>query len=227
MGHVNLGLGLIWYANFLLAITCHEAAHAWAADRGGDETAQSEGLVTVDPRPHMRREPFGTILVPIISYFLNGWMIGWGSAPYNPYWADRFPRRAAWMALAGPAANLALALIAIILMYLGISLGILTPSTTWRFEGIIAPASPAFGGIASMLSIMFCLNVLLCAFNMLPLPPLDGIKVLGLFTNEVTAARLREVGNDPTYSLIGILVAWHVFDYVWQPVFRIAARLIP
>jgi hypothetical protein len=102
----------LWYAAFLLSLTCHEAAHAWAARRGGDDTAYLAGQVTLNPVPHVIREPFGTVLVPLLTYFTNGWMMGWASAPYDPRWEARHPRRAAAMSAAGPAANLLLALLA-------------------------------------------------------------------------------------------------------------------
>src|SRR5690242_15690614 len=100
----TLAIGLLWYVVFLLSTTCHEAAHALAAKRGGDLTAFHGGQVTLDPWPHVRREPFGMVLVPILSFLTGGWMMGWASAPYDPLWSQRCPHRAARMALAGPAA---------------------------------------------------------------------------------------------------------------------------
>ena len=67
-------LGPLWYIVFLLAITCHEAAHALAAKLGGDDTAYEAGQVSLNPVPHIRREPFGTVVVPLLSYFLGGAM---------------------------------------------------------------------------------------------------------------------------------------------------------
>ncbi len=81
----------LWYAMFLLSITCHEAAHAFAAYRGGDLTAYREGQVTLNPLPHMRREPFGTIAIPFVTFLWMGWMMGWASAPYDPSWEARHP----------------------------------------------------------------------------------------------------------------------------------------
>src|SRR5688572_31775898 len=102
----------IWYLVFVFSTTCHEAAHAWAAHRGGDPTAYADGHVSLDPLPHIRRSPMGMVVIPIISFLMGGWMIGWASVPLNPEWARQYPRRAALMSLAGPAANLTLALVA-------------------------------------------------------------------------------------------------------------------
>jgi hypothetical protein len=84
----TLAVGLLWYVVFLLSTTCHEAAHALVAKRGGDLTAFHGGQVTLEPWPHIRREPFGMILVPILSFLTGGWMVGWASAPYDPFWSQ-------------------------------------------------------------------------------------------------------------------------------------------
>src|SRR4029079_6609186 len=105
-------LGLLWFVVFLFSTTLHHAGHAFAAYRLGDPTAYHGGQVSLSPFPHMQREPFGMVLVPIISFLLSRgtWMMGWAGAPYDPLWAHRHPRRAALMALAGPLANLSLVL---------------------------------------------------------------------------------------------------------------------
>src|ERR1700757_2906249 len=115
----TLLLGLTWYVVFLFPPPCHEAAHALAAKLGGDLTAFHGGQVSLDPIPHIRREPFGMVLFPILSYAVGGWMMGWASAPYDPLWAGRHPRRAAWMSLAGPGANFTLTILAALLIHAG------------------------------------------------------------------------------------------------------------
>ena len=86
----------LWYVVFLLSLTCHEAAHALAARLGGDDTAYLGGQVSLNPVPHVRREPMGAVVVPFLTflYTSGGWMMGWASAPYDPSWEDRHPRRA-------------------------------------------------------------------------------------------------------------------------------------
>lgn len=88
----QITFGLIWYIAFLFSTTCHEAAHVFAALKLGDPTAYHEGQVSLNPIPHVRREPLGTVLVPLLSFFAGGWMLGWASAPYDPYWAERYPK---------------------------------------------------------------------------------------------------------------------------------------
>src|SRR6202795_1883094 len=104
--------GVVWYVVFLLSTTCHEAAHAFAARLGGDPPVFHGGRAAPHPLPPTRREPFGMVVFPILSYALGGWMMGWASAPYDPLWAQRHSRRAASMSLAGPGANFALTILA-------------------------------------------------------------------------------------------------------------------
>src|SRR4051812_36791722 len=115
----DLQSGLMWYGVFVGSTVCHETAHAWSALKLGDDTAARGGQVSLNPVPHIRREPFGMVVVPILSWLAGGWLIGWASAPYDPHWARQYPRRAALMALAGPATNLALALAAALLIRVG------------------------------------------------------------------------------------------------------------
>ena len=70
----RVALGIVWYVCFIFSLTCHEAAHALAARLGGDLTASNAGQVTLNPAPHVRREPFGTILIPVLSFMFSGWM---------------------------------------------------------------------------------------------------------------------------------------------------------
>ena len=216
-----LAMGAVWYVVFIFSITVHEAAHAWAAYKLGDETAYLGGQVTLDPLPHMRREPFGTILVPLFSYVWAGWMMGWASAPYDPHWADRHPKRAAWMALAGPASNLLVAIVAGIAIRVGLAQGMFVPPPeSFSFEQLIlATGGGVFDSLAALLSVLFSLNLLLCAFNLLPLPPLDGSGALPLILPEETARRYQEIMRDPMWSLVGLLLAWNFFGELFAPVY--------
>src|SRR5260370_14712776 len=100
-----LALGFIWYLAFLFSTTCHEAAHALAAKIGGDDTAFIGGQVSLNPVPHIQREPWGMAVIPILSLIATGSLFGWASAPYDPYLERPDPRRAGRMALAWAAAN--------------------------------------------------------------------------------------------------------------------------
>jgi len=218
----NLVLGLGWFAVFLVAITCHEAAHAWAAYRLGDSTAYDGGQVTLNPLPHIQREPIGTLVVPIISFFANGLMIGWASAPYDPHWAVRYPQRAFYMAMAGPAANLILAIISGIILRVGLELG-------WQGElhlgdlinGMFGEGMGSTAGERVMLlfTIMFTLNVILFLFNLIPVPPLDGSAIWPLVLQGGALTWFYEFRSQPGFVLMGIIVASSLFGRIFWPVF--------
>ncbi len=223
----TLTLGMLWYLAFIFSTTVHEAAHAWAALRLGDPTAYRGGQVTLDPIPHIRREPIGTVLFPVVSYLVGGWMMGWASAPYDPLWADRYPRRAAWMAFAGPAANLLIAVVTGLLIHLGLWLGVFMEPSTARFTQITLAVSPGlWQGVAVLVSIVFTLNLILFSFNLIPLLPLDGAAAVMLLMSERVAARYRAIMLNPAFSMFGLLFAWRAYDPVFRPLFRLALGLL-
>lgn len=222
-----LAIGLVWFVAFLFSTTVHEASHALVALKLGDPTAYSGGQVSLNPVPHIQREPIGMVVVPIVSYLLAHWMMGWASAPYDPWWADRHPRRAAWMALAGPVSNLGLFAGSALLIRLGMALGYLTYPERLTFTQItMATASGALEAVATLLSVLFTLNLLLCIFNLLPLPPLDGSGVLPLVMPVATAQRYQEFMRQPTFSLLGIFVAWKVVGEIFWPVLLASVKLL-
>ncbi len=208
----------IWYVVFLLSLTCHEAAHAWAARRGGDPTAYLGGQVTLNPLPHIMREPIGTIVVPLLTYFQTGWMMGWASAPYDPYWEDRHPRRAAVMAAAGPVANLALAVLGYAGLKAGLAAGWFGLPEGPALDRLVAGTGGA-DGLGRALSVLLVLNLVLAVFNAIPLPPMDGASVLAGFVPPLRELKDRLRGS-PLASLAGLAVAWFVFPYAFGPVLR-------
>ena len=227
----DLVLPLIaWFFVFVFSTTLHEAGHAFAAMQLGDRTAYHGGQVSLSPIPHIRREPFGMVVVPILSFVLmqGQWMFGWASAPYDPQWSMRWPRKAAIMSLAGPAANLALLLLAAIAIKVSIGVGFLQPPDLLSFSQI-AQATGATGSEATalLLSILFSLNLVLLIFNLLPLPPLDGSGAIQLFLPENAARRYQEflLGN-PIWAWVGIVAAWRFFWPVFEPVQRFAIGLL-
>lgn len=224
----TMALGLMWYAAFLFSTTFHEAAHAWSALRLGDPTAYHGGQVTLNPIPHIVREPFGLVLVPILSFFLGGWMMGWASAPYDPYWADRYPKRAAMMALAGPLANLSIALLAAIALRWGLSTGALIAPESLTFSQLAAAADSggAWVPLSQLLSILFSLNLLLFTFNLIPVPPLDGSALPPLVLGDAAGRSYLAFLREPMWALVGILVAWKLIGFVFSPVLSFAVGLL-
>ena len=213
---------VFWYPAFLFSTCFHEAAHAWAAYRGGDSTASDAGLLTLSPLPHLKRTPVGLLIVPLLTAVTRGWAMGWASAPYSRSWADRYPRRAAWMAAAGPAANLVIAGLALALIAAGLAAGRFQAPPSANLDCLALPAK-AFASsallvfTAKMLSVVCVLNVLLAAFNLIPLPPLDGAAVLSLLLPHTLANRWRDLIAQPTMALVGMLVAYRFGSALTDP----------
>ena len=140
-------------------------------------------------------------------------------------WAARHPRRAALMAAAGPAGNFALAALAFTALKVGIGLGWFFPPATAGFDSLVE-ASTGTSVVTTMLSIFLMLNVLLGTFNLLPLPPLDGGAVLSAFLPDDARNRLRELTSSGAASLLGLVVAWKVFQYMSGPLFSVVLQLL-
>lgn len=224
--NIDWSEGIKWYIAFLFSTTAHEAAHAWAALKLGDDTAYRGGQVTLDPTPHIRRSPVGMVVMPILSYIFGGWMIGWASAPFDPFWAIRNPRRSALMALAGPAANFILLIIAAIFIRAGLAHGVFAAPAYLDFSHVVEAAQPGWLFFARCLSIFFSLNLLLCTFNLLPFPPLDGSGALLIFCPPKFAEKVFEILHHPNLSFFGMFVAWKIFGGIFPYIYAIAAALL-
>ncbi len=181
--------GLISYLCFLPLLTFHEFAHAWTAWKCGDDTAHSQGRVTINPVSHI--DLVGTIILPMLAIFLSSagsgaanFIIGWGRPVPVNISQLRHPRRDdALVALAGPAMNLALAVILLALA----KIGILTQA-----DNLIRISTQ-----------MAWISLILCFFNLLPIPPLDGSHVIKniIRMSEETYLRLCQFG------LLAVIIA--------------------
>jgi len=225
---------IVFYVVFLFSTTFHEAAHAWVSMRGGDLTAYAGGQVSLDPRPHIRREPFGMVVLPLLSVAMTGWPFGFASAPYDPHWAVRYPRRAAWMSLAGPGANLLLVVLSLAALRIGIEAGVFGAPDSVRFGHVADAAAAAepsgssvWPALAFLLGVFFSMNLVLAALNLIPLPPLDGSGAVPLLLSESAALRYQQfLWSQPMLGWIGILVAWRIFDGIFPPIFLFFVNLL-
>lgn len=181
----------VWVIPVLIAVTFHEAAHGWVAWRLGDDTAYRLGRVTFNPFRHI--DPFGTVLMPALLLFASGGRMMFGFAkpvPVNFARLNRPRRDMVLVAAAGPGSNLALALLAAVLMHL-------LP----LFSG------NAYEWVGHNLFNTVWLNLLLGVFNMLPIPPLDGGRVaVGLLPPAMARPLARLERSGIIIILIGIFV---------------------
>jgi Zn-dependent protease len=212
---------LVWYLVFLFSTTCHEFAHAFVAYKGGDDTAYEAGQVTLDPTPHIKRSPFGMVLMPLLSLGLSNTMIGWGAAPYNPGWASRYPTRYALMSLAGPLTNLILCAVGFLSLLVLAKAQVVALAYPATMDSIALPMgeemnTPA-AALARGLSVLFSLNLLLAIFNLLPVPPLDGAAALEGFFPQKVGQIMSKLREQPVIGLVGLVVVWQVIGYLFAP----------
>jgi Zn-dependent protease len=218
--------GLVAYIVLLLSLTVHEAAHAWTALHGGDPTAYLGGQVSLDPRPHIKREPFGMVFAPLLFFFMGGMMIGWASTPIDPRWAYVHPKRAAVVSAAGPIANLLLVVLAAFGLRLGVAVGWFLPISLGPFALAVAPDGGLGESVILVLSWVFSLNLILFVFNLIPVPPLDGSTAIGLLVSEENARRLQEWMRQPMLAFGGLLLAWLLMRMIVGPVLGFAVGVL-
>lgn len=200
----------IWALPVLFAITVHEVAHGWAALRLGDPTAKMMGRLTLNPIKHI--DPIGTIAVPLILMMLGGFLFGWAK-PVPVTWENlKKPKRdMALVAIAGPMANLLMALFWAMIMKIGYMIG---ASSEWL----------AFPMVAMGQAGIF-INIILMVLNLIPLPPLDGGRVAtGLLPGPI-AWQFSRIEPYGFFILLGLLATGLLGKLLWPPVESVVGML--
>mgnify|MGYP001497902894 CR=1 FL=1 len=195
----------------LFAMVLHEYAHGWVADRCGDSTAKLQGRLTMNPLAHI--DPFGTIILPLICLVLpGGFFLGWAKpVPIDPRNMHQPRRDMALVAAAGPAMNLALAIGSALLFALLLAIEP-TVGNYWSSSGSQVTAAPQTWQamfllpIAVMAIYSVLINVLLMLFNLLPLPPLDGGRILTSLLPPTAAMALMRVEPYGMFVLMGLII---------------------
>jgi Zn-dependent protease len=191
----------IWAIPILFAITVHEVAHGWVASKFGDKTALMMGRLTLNPLKHI--DLVGTIIVPAILLFLGGFIFGWAK-PVPVNWQNlRNPRRdMAIVAMAGPAANLLMALLWAMLAKLGLIWGV--------------HPSPIALGLVLMGQAGIMINLVLMVLNAIPIPPLDGSRVISSLLPPRVAYQFNKLEPWGFFILLALL-ATGLLSYVLLP----------
>ncbi len=214
---------IIFMVVLLLAISVHEAGHAWMSYKFGDDTAFMLGRVTLNPVKHT--DPIGTLLIPIVAFVFGAIggglasipLIGWGKpTPVNPRKWTNYKLANVMVSIAGILANLILAVIGFVIFKSLLGYGVINAENI--DSGFIKP-------ITIFLQNLIFLNVSLAVFNLLPFPPLDGSKVLGTFLPESAQpilAMLEQYG----FLILMALLYMGVIGFVMRPVYRLVEYLL-
>jgi Zn-dependent protease len=184
------------YFCLVFSLCVHEASHAIVADRCGDPTARLLGRITMNPIKHI--DPIGTVLMPMMMFFTQiPYLFGWARpVPYNPRNLKNLRRDPVLIALAGPASNLIIAVVTILLLRVALSAvgGIEAFDESYPLQILLQ-----FG------MLMIYINLLLMLFNLIPVPPLDGSALLGYLLPDSGKQMLESIG--PFGILIAIFVS--------------------
>ena len=192
----------------LFAITLHEAAHGYVARHFGDMTAYQQGRISLNPLRHI--DPVGTVLFPLLTLWLGGILFGWAKPVPVNFGALRRPKQdMLWVAIAGPASNLAMAL-GWALLY----------KMTWLFPGSYF-AEPLLG----MAEWGIKINVILMVLNLLPLPPLDGGRVAVSLLPHRQAYQLARIEPYGMFILIFLVISG-VLGLILLPLVNLMFKLI-
>ena len=175
----------------IMSVVIHEVSHGYAALALGDPTAKYQGRLTLNPISHL--DPIGSFFVPLIGYFAGGFIVGWAKpVPFNPYNLRNQRWGEALVAVAGPISNIALAILF---------------GLTIRFLPEYINISQSFLNLASSVVLI---NIILAIFNLIPIPPLDGSKILFAFLPYKWQA-LRQ-----SFERFGLILVFIFILFIWQ-----------
>lgn len=210
---------VIYMVVLLLAISAHEAAHAWMSYKFGDDTARLLGRITLNPVAHT--DPIGTLLIPIVSFIFGAMgggrlpLIGWGKpTPVNPLRWRQKDLANVMVSIAGILANLLIAIIAFTILKVMLVTGYYHRIP----EGLIEP-------ISLFLEFLLTMNISLAVFNLLPFPPLDGSKILETFLPSSMQPALETLERYG-YLILMVLIYMGFFGAIIRPILSFVYSLL-
>ena len=228
MGNLDsnaIGQFILYMVALVFSLSVHESAHAWMSNRFGDDLARLQGRISLNPTAHV--DPIGTLLFPAISYFTGAPLIGWAKpTPVNPLkWRNK---RVAnfWVSAAGIISNFIIAIIAGATIRVLFELNVIQLYTD-GYRLIARPYSNSLiaEGAALLLSTFFWLNFALGVFNLIPIPPLDGSKILGSILPPSFESGLEALERFG-FMLLFIAMFTGVFRVIFGVVMPIGIKLV-
>jgi len=220
-----IGKFILYMVALIFSLSLHEAMHAWMSNRFGDDLAYQQGRISLSPVTHV--DPIGTLLFPAIAFFTGAPLLGWARpTPVNPLrWREK--RKANfWVSIAGILGNFSIAIVVgviiLILMYMG-SIRAFTDGHQYVLRAVNLES--AMQGVAALLETFFEMNIGLAIFNLFPIPPLDGSKILESILPESFGSAIESIEQ---YGFIILMVALitGVFGAVFNVVIPLAWKIL-
>jgi Zn-dependent protease len=220
MGY-DIGQFVLFMVALVFSLSVHEAAHAWMSSRFGDDLARSQGRITLNPVAHV--DPIGTLLFPAVSFFTGAPLLGWARpTPVNPLaWRNKRVANI-WVSAAGVIGNTIIAIVAGIIIRILMATGVLM--RIGEASIVTADSEILLAGV-KLLNAFFQLNIVLAVFNLIPIPPLDGSKILGSLLPESFESAIESV-EQFGFILLFIAVFTGVFSAIFRFVMPIAERIL-
>jgi Zn-dependent protease len=193
MDEARIGQFILYMVALIFSLSVHEAMHAWMSNRFGDDLAHSQGRVSLSPVTHV--DPIGTLLFPAIAFFTHAPLLGWARpTPVNPLrWREK--RKANfWVSIAGILGNFAIAIV----------VGLIIRVLYHTGQIPVSPDDSTMRAVAALLQTFFEMNIGLAVFNLFPIPPLDGSKILASILPESFGSAIESIEQ---YGFIILLLA--------------------
>jgi Zn-dependent protease len=214
MDNAVIGQFILYMVALIFSLSVHEAMHAWMSNRFGDDLAHSQGRVSLSPVTHV--DPIGTLLFPAIAFFTGAPLLGWARpTPVNPLrWREK--RKANfWVSIAGVLGNFAIAIVVGIIIRVLYHTGQLSA----------AADDSTMDAVFTLLRVFFQMNIGLAVFNLFPIPPLDGSKILASILPESFGSAIESV-EQYGFILLMIALITGVFGAVFSVVMPLAWSIL-